>query len=133
VFERALTWSEEALRRQLQLIQLLVVPDAWQQEPKYFSNGCYIQSLGSYNTFDIAGMSNLSLLGFHILDMQSILFLSLPYLLLLLLLIAAAAAAPQFPLPSHLLLPTALQHVVLDITPVPPQKYTIRPESPLWI
>jgi len=98
VFERASTWSEEALRRQLQLIQLLVVPDAWQQEPKYFSNGCYIQSLDSYNMFDIAGRSNLSLLGFHILDMQLILFLSLQYLLPLLLLIAAAAAAaPQFP------------------------------------
>jgi hypothetical protein len=99
VFEHASIWSEEALRRQLQLIRLLVVPDAWQQEPKYFSNGCYIQSLDSYNMFDNAGMSNLSLLGFHILDMQSILFLLLQYLLLLLLLIAAAAAAaaPQFP------------------------------------
>jgi hypothetical protein len=88
-------------------------------------------------------MNNPSLLGFHILDMLMILlllllllFLLLQYLLLLLLLLVplpVAAAATQSPLPFHLLLPTALQQMVLDsprvpIPPPPPKaKRKIRP------
>jgi hypothetical protein len=129
LFGHALTCQgdeEEAPLRRWQKLQLPVVHAVLQQEPKCFSNGCYIQTLDSYNRFDIAGMNNPSLLGFHILDMLMILlllllllFLLLQYLLLLLLLLLlvplpVAAAATQSPLPFHLLLPTALQQMVLN-------------------
>jgi hypothetical protein len=146
LFGHALTCQgdeEEAPLRRWQKLQLPVVHAVLQQEPKCFSNGCYIQTLDSYNMFDIAGMNNPSLLGFHILDMLMILlllllllFLLLQYLLLLLLLLVplpVAAAATQSPLPFHLLLPTALQQMVLDsprvpIPPPPPKaKRKIRP------
>jgi hypothetical protein len=112
--------EEEAPLRRWQKLQPPVVHAVLQQEPKCFSNGCYIQTLDSYNTFDIAGMNNPSLLGFHILDMLMILLLLLlllllQYLLLLLLVpLPVAAAATQSPLPFHLLLPTALQQMVLN-------------------
>jgi len=126
LFGHALTCQgdeEEAPLRRWQKLQLPVVHAVLQQEPKCFSNGCYIQTLDSYNMFDIAGMNNPSLLGFHILDMLMILlllllllfllFLLLQYLLLLLLVpLPVAAAATQSPLPFHLLLPTALQQMV---------------------
>jgi hypothetical protein len=123
LFGHALTCQgdeEEAPLRRWQKLQLPVVHAVLQQEPKCFSNGCYIQTLDSYNTFDIAGMNNPSLLGFHILDMLMILllllllFLLLQYLLLLLVPLPVAAAATQSPLPFHLLLPTALQQMVLN-------------------
>jgi hypothetical protein len=69
-------------------------------------------------------MSNLSSLGFHILDMLMILFpLSKHLLLVLLLLLRLFAAAPQshFPLHLLLLLPRALQLVVLEHTHTPKQ------------
>jgi hypothetical protein len=125
LFWHALTCQgdeEEAPLRRWQKLQLPVVHAVLQQEPKCFSNGCYIQTLDSYNTFGIAGMNNPSLLGFHILDMLMILllllfllFLLLQYLLVLVLVpLPVAAAATQSPLPFHLLLPTALQQMVLD-------------------
>jgi hypothetical protein len=121
LFGHALTCQgdeEEAPLRRWQKLQLPVVHAVLQQEPKCFSNGCYIQTLDSYNTFDIVGMNNPSLLGFHILDMLMILLLLLllvlllQHLLLLVPLPVAAAAATQSPLPFHLLLPTALQQMV---------------------
>jgi hypothetical protein len=137
LFGHALTYQgdeEEAPLGRWQKLQLHVVHAVLQQEPKCFSNGCYIQTLDSYNTFDIAGMNNPSLLGFHILDMLMILllmlllllFLLLQYLLLLLLLVPlpVAAAATQSPLPFHLLLPTALQQMVLDSPPTHPTTTT---------
>jgi hypothetical protein len=128
LFGHALTCQgdeEEAPLRRWQKLQLPVVHAVLQQEPKCFSNGCYIQTLDSYNTFDIVGMNNPSLLGFHILDMLMILLLLLllvlllQHLLLLVPLPVAAAAATQSPLPFHLLLPTALQQMVLDFPPAP--------------
>jgi len=114
-----MTWDEGVQRRQQQqqLIQLPVVPAASLLEPKYSSNEWYNQSLGSCNRCDTDGMSNLSSLGFHILDMLMILFLLSKHLLLvllLLLLLLLFAAAPQshFPLHLRLLLPRALQLVV---------------------
>jgi hypothetical protein len=123
-----MTWDEGVQRRQQQqqLIQLPVVPAASLLEPKYSSNEWYNQSLGSCNRCDTDGTNNLSSLGFHILDMLMILFpLSkhlLPVLLLLLLLLLFAAA-PQshFPLHLLLLLPRALQLVVLEHTHTPKQ------------
>jgi hypothetical protein len=112
-------------QRQQQLFRLLVVPAALLLEPKYSSNEWYNQSLGSCNRCDTDGMSNLSLLGFHILDMLMILFpLSkhlLLVLLLLLLLLFAAAPQSHFPLHLLLLLPRALQVVVLEHTHTPKQ------------
>jgi hypothetical protein len=121
-----MTWDEGVQQRQQQqqLIRLLVVPAALLLEPKYSSNEWYNQSLGSCNRCDSDGMSNLSSLGFHILDMLMILFpLSKHLLLVLLLLLLLFAAAPQshFPLHLLLLLPRALQLVVLEHTHTPKQ------------
>jgi len=113
-----MTWDEgvQQRRQQQQLIQLPVVPAASLLEPKYSSNEWYNQSLGSCNRCDNDGTSNLSLLGFHILDMLMIPFLLSKHLLLVLLLLPLLlfAAAPQshFPLHLLLLLPRALQLVV---------------------
>jgi hypothetical protein len=120
-----MTWDEgvQQRRQQQQLIQLPVVPAASLLEPKYSSNEWYNQSLGSCNRCDNDGTSNLSLLGFHILDMLMIPFLLSKHLLLVLLLLPLLlfAAAPQshFPLHLLLLLPRALQLVVLEHTHTP--------------
>jgi hypothetical protein len=123
-----MTWDEGVQRRQQpqQLFRLPVVPAASLLEPKYSSNEWYNQSLGSCNRCDTDGTSNLSSLGFHILDMLMILFplskhLLLVLLLLLPLLLFAAAPQSHFPLRLLLLLPRALQLVVLEHTHTPKQ------------
>jgi hypothetical protein len=83
-------------------------------------------------------MNNPSLLGFHILDMLMtlllllLLVLLLQHLLLLVPLPVAAAAATQSPLPFHLLLPTALQQMVLDSPRTHPTTTQSKEKNQTW-